>query len=231
MAVRHLADLAFPEVSVDPRILLLVPLGSCEQHGQHLPLDTDTRIGVAIANAVGARRDDLLIAPPLNFGASGEHEGFAGTLSIGSDALRIVLVELARSLGPEFGGLVLLSWHGGNADAVRQAVTQLRVEGHRVLSIAPTVPSGDAHAGRTETSIMLSLAPGAVRMDRAAAGDTRPLTELMPLLRQGGLRAVTETGVLGDPAGASAAEGAELFSGVVLAVDGQIERWRGSVAW
>ena len=67
---------------------------------------------------------------------------------------------------------------------------------------------GDAHAGRTETSLMLALAPSEVLLDRAAAGDTRPIAELLPELRAHGVRKVSPNGVLGDPAGASAAEGA-----------------------
>ena len=66
---------------------------------------------------------------------------------------------------------------------------------------------GDAHAGRTETSLMLALAPSEVLLDRAAAGDTRPIAELLPELRAHGVREVSPNGVLGDPAGASAEEG------------------------
>ena len=70
---------------------------------------------------------------------------------------------------------------------------------------------GDAHAGRTETSLMLALAPSEVLLDRAAAGDTRPIAELLPELRAHGVRKVSPNGVLGDPAGASAAEGERLL--------------------
>ena len=84
--------------------MLLVPLGSTEQHGPHLPLDTDTRIAVArCAGRVGRRRCRprlaVLVAPAVAYGASGEHEGFAGTLSIGQEALESVVVELGRSAG------------------------------------------------------------------------------------------------------------------------------------
>ncbi len=76
--------------------LLVVPVGSFEQHGPHLPLDTDTRIAVAIAEAV-ADLPYVVVAAPLAYGASGEHAGFAGTLSIGTEVLAEVLVELVRS--------------------------------------------------------------------------------------------------------------------------------------
>jgi creatinine amidohydrolase len=74
----------------------------------------------------------------------------------------------------------------------------------------------DAHAGRVETSLMLALAPGEVRLGDAAAGETRPLTEIMAGLRAGGVRRVSANGVLGDPAGASAAEG-EALLGLLVA--------------
>jgi creatinine amidohydrolase len=70
----------------------------------------------------------------------------------------------------------------------------------------------DAHAGRVETSMMLALAPDDVRLDAAAAGDTRPLTEILSDLSAHGVRQVSPNGVLGDPAGASAAEGARLLA-------------------
>src|SRR4030081_1452778 len=77
--------------------LLAVPLGSTEQHGPHLPLDTDTRIATALAAGLARRRDDGVVAPALPYGASGEHAGFPGTLSVGTPALELLLVELVRS--------------------------------------------------------------------------------------------------------------------------------------
>ena len=67
--------------------ILVVPVGSCEQHGPHLPLHTDTVIATALARALAERRDDCVVAPALTITASGEHQGFAGTLSIGSAAM------------------------------------------------------------------------------------------------------------------------------------------------
>ncbi len=71
-----------------------------------------------------------------------------------------------------------------------------------------TVPGGDAHAGRTETSLMLAIDPGAVRLELAEAGCTVPLEVLMPRLRAEGVRPISSNGVLGDPQGANADEGA-----------------------
>ena len=82
----------------------------------------------------------------------------------------------------------------------------------------------DAHAGRMETSVMLALAPGDVRLDDAAAGETRPLSEIMADLRTGGVRQVSPNGVLGDPAGASAAEGERLLALLVADLMGTLGR-------
>lgn len=219
-----LGDLAWPEVAEAGPSLLLVPVGSCEQHGPHLPLDTDTRIGVAIAREVVRLRAGILLGPPLAYGASGEHTGFPGTVSFGSEALEQALVELGRSLGPEFSGLVLLSWHGGNAAALRAAAATLRDEGRRAVAVFPTV-AGDAHAGRTETSLLLALHPESVQVSRAAPGDLRPLAELMPQLRASGVGAVSSSGVLGDPTGASAEEGEALLATLISDALRQIARW------
>ncbi|HET7720624.1 MAG TPA: creatininase family protein, partial [Acidimicrobiales bacterium] len=82
--------------------MLVVPLGATEQHGPHLPLDTDTTLATVLAHRLAARRSsaghhDVLVAPALPYGSSGEHAGFAGTLSIGAAATELVVVELVRS--------------------------------------------------------------------------------------------------------------------------------------
>ena len=202
-----------------------MPVGATEQHGPHLPIGTDTTVATALADRLARQRHDVVVAPALPYGSSGEHAGFAGTLSIGGPTTTAVLVELVRS-ADAFRGVVLVCAHGGNAEAVRRAVDTLEGDGRGVLAWSPSIPDGDAHAGRTETSLLLALRPGDVRADAAGAGDRRPLDELLPALRAGGVAAVSANGVLGDPTGASAGEGddllAALTSRLVAAVDA---RW------
>jgi creatinine amidohydrolase len=204
--------------------LLAIPVAATEQHGPHLPLSTDADLAVALCARLAAARPCVLVAPPLAYGGSGEHEDFPGTLSIGTEAVELVLVELGRSATRTFRRVLLVSTHGGNADAVRRAEQRLRAESRDVLAWLPTW-EGDAHAGRAETSLELALAPGRVRLGRAEAGNTRPLTELMPELRRSGVRAVSRSGVLGDPAGASAAEGAALVGRLVADLLAVVDCW------
>lgn len=192
--------------------VLLVPVGSLEQHGPHLPLATDTTIASAVAEAaaerLAAQGTTVWVTPAIGFGSSGEHQSFAGTLSIGTEALQHHVVELVRSARTWASRVVLVNGHGGNARALTDAVTQLRAEGHDVAWLPCVVESGDLHAGRTETSLMLHLRPRSVRSELAEAGNSAPLASLLPAMRAGGVAVVSTSGVLGDPTGASAAEGA-----------------------
>ncbi|RSN69265.1 mycofactocin biosynthesis peptidyl-dipeptidase MftE [Actinomadura sp. WAC 06369] len=215
--MRDLAGAAWPEVRERPPVL--VPVGSTEQHGPHLPLNTDTVVARAVAErAADALGGPVLVAPALAYGSSGEHAGFPGTVSIGRDALELVLVETVRSLALWAGRVVFVNGHGGNAAALDAAAGRMRAEGHDAGWVGCGVPGGDAHAGLTETSVMLHLAPELVRPSRAVAGDTRPIAELLPELVARGVRAVAPSGVLGDPAGASAERGREIVDAMVAAV-------------
>ncbi len=208
----ELGALTWPQLEdVGPRAVLAVPLGATEQHGPHLPLDTDTCIARAIAERAAASSEGMVVAPALPFGASGEHAGFPGTLSIGREATARVLIELCRSATETFSSVVLVSAHGGNAEPLARALGRLRAEGREVAAWSPRW-DGDAHAGRTETSAMLAIAPERVRLELAAPGNTAPLGELIGELVAGGVRAVSANGVLGDPAGATAAEGRALLA-------------------
>ena len=206
--------------------VLAVPLGSFEQHGPHLPLDTDTRIAVSVANGAASRVPSLAVAAPVAYGASGEHAGFPGTLLVGHDVLASLLVELVRSARISFRGVVLVSAHGGNETALSIVSARCAAEGDDVVVWRAAPQGGDAHAGRTETSLMLAIDPGAVRPELAAPGCTEPVVRLLPRLRAEGVRPVSSSGVLGDPTGASADEGRVLLDGLVtdLAAPGTA-RW------
>lgn len=214
----RLASRRWPEVDRD-RPLVLVPVGSLEQHGPGLPLATDTVVATHVAGEAARSRSAagqrVVVAPALAYGASGEHEDFPGTISIGHEALRLMLVELGRSVCRWAEGLILVNGHGGNVSTLVEAVALLRHEGRPVAWTSCAVPEGDAHAGATETSMLLVLAPGLVRSDLLAPGETTPVGELMPRLRASGVRAVSPSGVLGDPTAASPEEGRRILAGLV----------------
>jgi len=211
--VTGLAGLTWPEAEGrrEGGAVLAVPLGATEQHGPHLPLTTDTDIAVALVDRLAALRPDVVPAPAVPYGSSGEHAGFAGTISIGQRAVELLVVELCRSASASFGRIVLVSAHGGNAEPLGRAARQLREEGRDVLAWSPSWGAGE-HGGRAETSLMLALHPDRVRLGDAAPGNAEPLAELLPRLRSDGVRAVSPNGVLGDPTGASAEDGRRLLA-------------------
>lgn len=205
------------------RDLLVVPVGSWEQHGPHLPFDTDTRIASELARRVVATRPDAVLGPALTVTASGEHAGFPGTLSVGTETTAALMIEIVRS-ATWARQVLFVNGHGGNVDAIDQARRVLGTEGHDVGFWSPPLEDEcDTHAGRIETSVMLALAPDQVRVDRLRAGVCEPISTLMARLRTDGLRAVSPSGVLGDPRGADAAIGSALLdrwtSALLAAID------------
>lgn len=232
-----LADATWPDVARwAATCLLAVPVGSTEQHGPHLPLGTDTMVAEALAEALAGRRPDVVVAPAVAYGASGEHGTFPGTLSIGTDATAALLIELIRS-ADAFRGVVLVSAHGGNAEALDRARRTADAEGRSVLAWSPAADrlaavaaehgaAADAHAGWVETSIILAVRPDTVRPGAARAGNTEPLSVLAGRLKQGGVGAVSTNGVLGDPAAAHATAGRALLGALSDALAAAVaDRW------
>jgi mycofactocin system creatininase family protein len=212
---------------------LIIPVGSTEQHGPHLPLDTDTRIATAVACGVVARLAaapacggwQWLVAPAIGYGDSGEHQSFPGTVSIGTEALAKLLVEYGRSATCWAARLLFVNGHGGNVTALNHAAGLLRSEGRDVACCACTASGADAHAGHTETSLLLHISPADVRTDRRCAGNGAPLTDLLPSMRSRGVAAVSEVGVLGDPTTATAADGERILAEMVNGATRRVARW------
>jgi creatinine amidohydrolase len=205
--------------------ILVVPIGSTEQHGPHLPVGTDADVALAVSRRLATRMPTVAVAPVISYGSSGEHAGFAGTLSIGQAAIELVLLELGRSAGETYRRIVYVSAHGGNAAPAVRAVTRLRRESRDVL-LWLAGWDGDAHAGRTETALQLRLHPDRVLLDRAAPGNTSSMKELLPELIAGGVRAVSPNGVLGDPTGATAEEGEALLSRLTADLEAKVVSWQ-----
>lgn len=229
---RRLAEMTWPGVAEAVEAgatTVILPLGATEQHGPHLPLATDTIRAKALADRLAGRLGPgSLVAPALPFGCSDEHSGFPGLLGLGAETLARVVLDIARRLtGWGVRRLVLLSAHGGNGEALEHALALLRQElpdlevrtNDHLETIAPAlleVARRDGisanvlglHAGEGETSEMLHLRPDLVRLDDATPGFTGDMEAVLDKLREGGMRAVTEVGVLGDPTRAEGGRGA-----------------------
>jgi len=211
------------------RPVVLVPIGSFEQHGPHLPLDTDTAIASAVTERVAlklrAEGVSVVAAPAITYGSSGEHQSFAGTISIGHEALVHSLIELVRSLTTWSGPIVFINAHGGNGRSLNAAVDQLTNESRQVTWVPCATEEVDAHAGYTETSILLYLNPSRVQLHEAQPGNTAPIAALLPEIIAGGVQAVSANGVLGDPSGANAAAGEQILAEIVERAHASVSEW------
>lgn len=211
------------QVTTDPEVVdarpAVLPVGSFEQHGPHLPLVTDTLIAVAIATGISDRYGALQL-PPVTFSCSHEHADFAGTVSVSPTTLAAIVADIARSLDQQgVRRLLIVNGHGGNyvlGNLVQQATL---VRGGIRIGLFPTRedwnearqaagmasdPHDDMHAGELEVSILLAAYPDVVREgwkhDDHTADDRRYLSVL-------GMSAYTKSGVIGRPSLASPEKG------------------------
>lgn len=199
----------WPEVSRNACVV--IPVGSFEQHGPHLPLDTDTQVASHLCMLATTGMESVVVTPPLSITASGEHAGFPGTISIGTEAFATVIVELVRSCDWATG-VILVHGHGGNFEAVQQATTILNSEQRNIASWWPHIPDADAHAGHTETSIMLAINSNLVRIDKLEVGNMQPMSKIQRDLQTRGVHAVSTNGILGDARSATIQHGIELLA-------------------
>jgi len=206
--------------------ILAVALGSWEQHGPHLPLDTDTRIAEALVARLAAANSDIVRGPTIAVSSSGEHAGFAGTLSIGGRVVVDMVIELVRS-ADWATGVLIVNGHGGNAEYLEQARDRLTAEHRSVLLWSPPlVDPNDSHAGYVETSVMLALEPPSVRVEEIRSAPSPHLADILPDLRATGVKGVSPSGVLGDPRRADADLGRRLLSTLESELVEAVSGWR-----
>ncbi|GAB6896997.1 creatininase family protein [Kineosporia succinea] len=210
------------------RAVVVQPIGAIEQHGPHLPVMTDAFVAEQVA--ARAATPDVWLLPPLSYGKSNEHVGWAGTISLDATTLYAVCRDLGRSLAASgFSRLAFVNGHGGNPSLLDVAARDIRVETGLMVFPVTTgrlgTPAGldlpDAefsiHGGHVETSIMLHLAPDTVHMDLAEPGGAH-LPDLFPgeLSLEDALPTawvtddLTTNGVIGDPTSATAETGAAI---------------------
>jgi creatinine amidohydrolase len=242
----QLADLTWPAVErlcADGEAIGLVPTGALEQHGPHLPLGTDTRIAEALAREAAERvREPVLVTPVVHAGRSDHHTAFPGTVSVPERAFHETVA--AHVEGLERAGVrrvALISAHGGNFGAIGEVAASWPARGSETAVVAYDdlwrlvdvmmaagraagldPPETDIHAGVLESSLALALFPAGLVVDvDGASGYTAAEPGWIERLLADGVRAVSDNGVLGRPAGASAEAGRD----VLAALADEIADW------
>ncbi len=229
--IRRLAEMHWPEVKEaleSGTKTVVAGAGSMEQHGPHLPFQTDTLLGTTLADAVGARLDNVIVGPTIPFGVSEHHMAFPGTITLDSPTFKSVVRQYVTSLARHgFENVVILPSHGGNFGPLRELFdeTSGRIEGARFIpftdlmcfiavmnkkaaedGITPQVAG--AHAGETETSMVLAEKPELVLMDKAEEGFVGDFDEAASrTVFERGMTALTSNGILGDARPATAERG------------------------
>jgi creatinine amidohydrolase len=213
------------------RPLAILPIGSVEQHGPHLPLGVDIWLATAVADAAAEGQTDMVVCEPLPYGSSEHHRSFSGTMSLTPATFIAVLVDLCSGLWRDGYLPVMMNGHGGNRAAMQVAATTLGRDdiltagfsyfdliSEEAATILPDAASGTGHACALETSLMMHLYACTVRTDRIPAGGT-PEGWPDPHLYSGApvnvwrrFETINPTGVIGIPSDASAERGAALFA-------------------
>ena len=225
--------------------VLIVPIGSVEQHGHHLPVATDTILVDAVASRTGERLVEsdnvpFLITPTLWTGFSPHHMDFGGTLTASFRTLLAVLTDVIESgLENGFDSMLIVNGHGGNSSLIRAATSKVGADtpDREILSctyfelatsfvddIRDSDVGGIAHGGEFETSIMLHLRPDLVREDKANvtyrdepySHASREMFDSGTLSPYRSFAEMSETGELGDPTLATAEKGEKLLANLVV---------------
>jgi len=212
------------------RSVAVLPVGSFEQHGEFLPLATDTVIAMTIAEAVAAAYPAVLLLPPVTISCSHEHAAWPGTVSISATTLHAIVRDVAESLRHKgVNQLVVVNGHGGNyvlgnvvqeasARGERMALFPTEVDwlSARVAGGVESGPETDMHAGELETSLLLHAHPSLVPADYASHDERADDRNRFLTL---GLGPYTKSGVIGHPSRATAEKGKGALANLVAAFD------------
>jgi creatinine amidohydrolase len=247
-----LKDLTWPEVkSLDfDKLVVILPTGSFEQHGPHLPFTTDTDIASSVASGIErALPKQVLLTPTLWPGLSTHHMHFPGTLDVPQPVYIQLITELGKSLASMGAKKVfILNGHGGNDTPLRAALRELKsavpatrfvfasywtLAGKTLREVRESELGGVGHACEMETSIMLHLDPSRVKMDRAVR-DGPTHTDIYrqadmqygrPVFFVNEFHEVTKSGVIGYADLATAEKGKRFLDGIVKEVTTFVEHF------
>jgi len=239
LPTRSVGELTFPDISkrLNARSILCLPIGSIEQHGPHLPLNTDVVLAEEFTHRIIARWGetyDLWQLPTLAVSLAREHQWAPGTLSLSIETMKSLLCELAREITRSLPArnLAVINGHGGNRGILEALAQDLRADfGLNVCvlhpavwaEVDPTATIPEIHAGKNETSMMLAIAPHLVRREHIAqlntcsTGDAVRTTILdqavtWPWTTRD--QEIADMGVIGNPKAASAEFGERLLNHV-----------------
>jgi creatinine amidohydrolase len=234
------------------RAVALVPVAALEQHGPHLPLDTDAFLVTSVVEAAAdqARADQpVLVTPTIFAGSSEHHMAFPGTLTLRPETLAAVVRDICLSLARHgFRRLLIVNGHGGNRAVLADVVQSIGFEtpinvfaldywtlaADAAAELRESPTGGMAHACEFETSLMLHLRPNAVRADLVAREipkrrfslDQLDLFQPSPLATHWKTHELSRSGVLGAPDLATAGKGRAFFDVCVSGLAGLIEELR-----
>ena len=225
----EMASHEFPAL-LQNKPVVIVPIGSIEQHGPHLPVDNDISIPYHIAIRTAEKFDDfpVIVAPPVWLGFTHYNMGYYGTITVRLETFIALLSDVCRSIYANgFERIILMNGHGGNVGPVRAIGDKLAQENIMTLSFpywamcememrtwSTKDGRGPGHAGEWETSFQLYLRPHLVAMDKREPGKERwPYSEaVMNYAHVPERRRESATGSSGDPFAASAEKGERIFN-------------------
>ncbi|MFX1284978.1 MAG: creatininase family protein [Promethearchaeota archaeon] len=220
-------------------------IGSIEQHGPHLPTNTDALIGDVLANKVAERLKNALQALTMRVGCSRHHMAFPGTISYKDSTLKAVIHDYVHSLVHHgFKNIILIPSHGGNFRPTQEAIDELKEEypdskiiGYTDLfglldalhrfsgEFGVTKEESGAHAGESEASLMLALAKDLVKEESFEPGYVGIVgPEQSQLIFEKGMTALTKNGILGDPTKATSDKGEVYLENLVKLLVDEIKR-------
>jgi creatinine amidohydrolase len=187
---RSVGELTSPEVSqcLQETSILCLPIGAIEQHGAHLPLDTDVVVAEELTRRIIARWGDeldLWQLPTISISLSREHDWAPGTLSLSIQNFVALLRDLARDMERALPArnLAIVNGHGGNRGVLDNLIHELRgdfainacvIHPFDLAKVEVNATTPDVHGGKSETSVMLALAPQRVRRDAMTAPTNAP---------------------------------------------------------
>jgi creatinine amidohydrolase len=239
---RYFAYLSWTDIQALPNkenIVIIQPVGAIEQHGPHLPLIVDAAIGVGILGKALTKLDSNIPAfalPMLYYGKSNEHIHFPGTITLTTETLSSILMQVGDSIyRAGFRKLVLMNSHGGQPQVMQMVARDLHVLYADLLVfplftwrvphitkelLTPKEAQQGMHAGDAETSIMLSLLPQQVKMEKAVAEYPPEHPEASLISWEGKLpvswttKDISKSGIIGDATTATKEKGDRILESV-----------------